>query len=86
MIKMTFQLTRKRLEDYLSGKLRTPLLVFERMDKEGGEFVFKGHVFNAQRTAVESISLPLKQITEVTSQGHSLQENGNKNARLGGGS
>ncbi|AGJ64950.1 hypothetical protein FTN76_04425 [Chlamydia trachomatis] len=78
--------SKRQLEDYLSGKLRSPLLVFERIDKEDGEFVFKGHVFNTQRTVVETISLPLKQVLETVAQSHLGQESGTKNSRIGGGS
>ena len=78
--------SKKQLEEYLSGKIRSPLLVFEKIDKEAGEFVFKGHVFNAQRTVVETLSLPLKQVSETALSDHSGQEGGAKNARVGGGS
>lgn len=78
--------SKRQLEEYLSGKIRSPLLVFEKIDKEAGEFVFKGHVFNAQRTVVETLSLPLKQVSETALPDHSGQEGGAKNARVGGGS
>ena len=48
--------------------------------------MFKGHVFNAQRTVVETLSLPLKQVSETALSDHSGQEGGAKNARVGGGS
>ncbi|KDU80375.1 hypothetical protein DU19_0953 [Chlamydia muridarum] len=79
--------SKSQLEEYLSGKLRSPLLIFEKIDKEGGEFVFKGHIFNAQRTIVEAVSLPLKQVSEMAPQVHVVgRESGDKNARVGGGS
>lgn len=51
----------QQLEDFLSGKIQSPLFIFDRIEKTDKNFVLKGHVFNAQRTLVESVSLPLKQ-------------------------
>ncbi|QXE26711.1 hypothetical protein [Chlamydia buteonis] len=56
------KITRKeQLEDYLSGKTQGPLLVFDKLEKDSREFVLHAHVFNAQRTLVEAVTLPLKQ-------------------------
>ncbi|MDS0919528.1 hypothetical protein [Chlamydia psittaci] len=56
------KITRKeQLEDYLSGKTQGPLLVFDKLEKDSREFVLRAHVFNAQRTLVEAVTLPLKQ-------------------------
>ncbi|BAE80837.1 conserved hypothetical protein [Chlamydia felis Fe/C-56] len=52
---------KEQLEDYLSGKIQGPLLVFDKIEKESREFVVRAHVFNAQRTLVEAVTLPLKQ-------------------------
>ncbi|WP_375793826.1 hypothetical protein O1W69_01865 [Chlamydia sp. 12-01] len=52
---------KEQLEDYLSGKTQGPLLVFDKLEKDSREFVVRAHVFNAQRTLVESVTLPLKQ-------------------------
>ncbi|WP_348663354.1 hypothetical protein [Chlamydia vaughanii] len=52
---------KEQLEDYLSGKTQGPLLVFDKIEKDSRGFVLRGHVFNAQRTLVESVTLPLKQ-------------------------
>lgn len=60
-------LTRKQIEDYLSGSLQTPLLVFHAIEHEEQGMVLAGHLFNAQRTLVESITLPLKQTIEEAS-------------------
>ncbi|ASD31018.1 hypothetical protein [Chlamydia abortus] len=55
------KITRKeQLEDYLSGKTQGPLLVFDKLEKDSREFVLRAHVFNAQRTLVEAVTLPLK--------------------------
>ncbi|EPP34657.1 hypothetical protein CP10139811_0671 [Chlamydia ibidis] len=50
-----------QLEDYLSGKIQGPLFVFDKLDKDARGYVLRGHIFNAQRTLVESVVLPLKQ-------------------------
>ncbi|WP_108896867.1 hypothetical protein [Chlamydia serpentis] len=50
-----------QIENYVSGKVSGPLLVFEKLEKDFRGFVLRGHMFNAQRTLVETISLPLKQ-------------------------
>ncbi|AAP05688.1 hypothetical protein [Chlamydia caviae] len=52
---------KEQLEDYLSGKTQGPLLVFDKLEKDSREFVVRAHVFNAQRTLVETVTLPLKQ-------------------------
>nr|CRI44054.1 Uncharacterized protein BN1224_H12_EU_00010 [Chlamydia pneumoniae]CRI51992.1 Uncharacterized protein BN1224_UZG1_B_01410 [Chlamydia pneumoniae] len=50
-----------QIQDYVTGKVTGPLLVFEKLEKDLRGFVLRGHMFNAQRTLVETISLPLKQ-------------------------
>ncbi|WP_201456426.1 hypothetical protein [Chlamydia sp. 17-3921] len=60
----------QQIQDYVSGKLSGPLMVFEKLEKEGANFVLRGHVFNSQRTLVETITLPLKQGLESSLVSH----------------
>lgn len=53
--------SKQQLDDYLSGKLQYPLFVFEGVEKNENGFVLKGHLFNAQRTHVESVTIFLDQ-------------------------
>lgn len=52
---------KEQLEAYLSGQISGPLLIFDKLEKDVRGFVFRGHMFNAQRTLVETVTLPLKQ-------------------------
>lgn len=45
----------------MSGQISGPLLIFDKLEKDVRGFVFRGHMFNAQRTLVETVTLPLKQ-------------------------
>lgn len=55
--------SKQQLEDYISGKIQEPLFVFEGVEKGKEGFILKGHLFNAQRTHVESVALVLNQDT-----------------------
>lgn len=50
-----------QLDAYLAGQLCGPLFIFDKLEKDVRGFVLRGHMFNAQRTLVESVVLPLKQ-------------------------
>ncbi|AHK63583.1 hypothetical protein [Chlamydia avium] len=52
---------KEQLEAYLSGRIYGPLLIFDKLEKDSRGFVFRAHMFNAQRTLVETVTLPLKQ-------------------------
>ncbi|WP_082904998.1 hypothetical protein [Candidatus Chlamydia sanziniae] len=54
-------MTVQQIQDYLSGMVSGPLFVFDKLEKDLSGFVLRGHMFNVQRTLVETILLPLKQ-------------------------
>ncbi|WP_100934356.1 hypothetical protein [Candidatus Chlamydia corallus] len=65
----------EQIQDYLTGRATGPLLVFEKLEKDLRGFVLRGHMFNAQRTLVETISLPLKQGFELTAVSQEVSSN-----------
>jgi hypothetical protein len=60
-------MTAKEVDSYVQGKLVGELLVLDGVEKTSQGTILKGHLFNAQRNAVEQIELPLQQKAIVTS-------------------
>jgi hypothetical protein len=58
----------QEIEDCLQHKLKGELLIFDGIEKEMGQILLKGHVFDEMRTQIQSISIPI--IAEKKSSRH----------------
>ncbi|MBY0529825.1 MAG: hypothetical protein K2P51_06500 [Rhabdochlamydiaceae bacterium] len=47
------------IERCLSHRMRGELLIFDKLEKEQGRWVFKGHLFDEMRTQSQPLSLPI---------------------------
>lgn len=47
------------MDDYLNHKLRGDLFIFDKLEKEHGKLVVKGHLFDEMRTSKQSMTIPI---------------------------
>ena len=49
----------EQIDAYVEGRLRGELLVLDGMERENGERVLRGHIYNSSRTERLPIDFPL---------------------------
>jgi hypothetical protein len=49
----------EEVEDYINHKLRGDLFIFDKLEKEHGKLVVKGHLFDEMRTNKQTMSIPI---------------------------